>query len=165
MKNTPFYTKVKTAVISSIKIIWIYGSLSIAVWVLLITLWTSGVYLYYWDIFDSLLVSTIFGLTYLSMSTLAAIGLSFSLVFNNKRLPVFIKGLIELIFAILPIILSNMIVSLIFYPNDNVSEVMWILSFHPLFIIPSIITFLLLVYSGRKINDQIISESVLLPKE
>ncbi|HCR71908.1 MAG TPA: hypothetical protein DIW23_10730, partial [Anaerolineae bacterium] len=119
MKNTLFYTKVKTSVISSIKIIWIYGSLSIAVWVLLLTLWTNGVYLYYWDIFDSLLVFTMCGLVYLSMATLATIGLSFNLIFiDKKELNNSANILVGLFFAVISIILSNMIISLIFYSHE-----------------------------------------------
>jgi hypothetical protein len=165
MEISPYFTKVKNFAVSSIKTIWIFGSIAMAAWIFLLTLWINGVYQYDWDVFDSVSVFTICAVVYLLMTTLGTIGMILILVMLNKKTSSPFINLIGVVFAIPVVELSIFIIWLIFYSKDGVYESAGELSSNILFAIPNIISFLLLVYIGWKINESLISETVLPTKE
>lgn len=164
MQNNSHFQQIKVVTAKGVKTILVFGLISMVVWITLLSLWTNAVYQYDWNILNSIVLFTVSAGIFLLIITMGIAVISSALVLVKKKFSNFINVFLGFIVAIPLVKLANIIIWVIFYSNGSTYSA-GELSSNPLFLIPNILTILMLAYTGWKINGLVISESNLPIKE
>ena len=151
--------QIKLTTVKAVKSIMPFSIAVMILWVILLTLFLGSVGLFDWNLTDSLLFFPIIAFVYIVADLLGitVIGAIYSI--SKMKFNRLLNSGLGFIVGILMIGISNSIIWLLFYSNNNYNSVrLSEMVFNPLLSIPNLITVAILIYTGWQVSKFAVPE-------